>query len=79
MKKRRKEIPNPDMPQGKLTRVEDFLPPPSQMIFTPSKERVTIELTANTIQFFKAQARKHHTKYQAMIRELLDRYAAHYK
>lgn len=77
MRKRQKM--NPDMPQGKLVRVKDFLPPPDQMIFPPLKERVTIELTASTVQFFKAQARKHRTKYQAMIRQLLDRYAAHYK
>ncbi len=76
MKKGRKV--NPDMPQGKLTQVKDFLPPPSQIIFPIAKERVTIELTSSTVYFFKTQARKHRTKYQAMIRQLLDRYAAHY-
>jgi len=77
MKKNKKM--NPDMPQGKLTEVTDFLPPPSQIIFPTTKERVTMELTASTVQFFKAQARKHHTKYQTMIRHLLDRYATHFK
>jgi len=67
------------MPQGKLTRVADFLPPPSEMIFSSPKRRITIELTSNTVHFFKAQARKHHTKYQTMIRQILDRYAANNK
>ena len=43
MKKRRKL--DPDMPIGKLIEVEDFLPPPSQLVFTEPTEKVTIALS----------------------------------
>lgn len=77
MKKRRKL--DPDMPIGKLVEVEDFLPPPDQIVFTKNKEKVTIELTKSTLDFFKFIAKKNHTKYQTMIRELLDKYVSHYR
>ena len=77
MKKRRKL--DPDMPYGKLVEVKDFLPPPEEIIFPERSAKITIALTKSTIEFFKRQAAKHHTKYQKMIRELLDKYAALYR
>ena len=70
---------DPDMPSDKAVRVKDFLPPPSEIIFPERSSKITIALTRSTIEFFKWQAAKHHTKYQKMIRELLDKYAAHYR
>ncbi len=69
---------NWQMPVGKLTRVRDFLPPPSQLVMKEETAKVTIALEKSSIAFFKRQAKKNHTKYQRMIRELLDRYASHY-
>ncbi|MFC1620893.1 CopG family transcriptional regulator [Candidatus Omnitrophota bacterium] len=69
---------DPDMPIGKLTRVKDFLPPPEELVFPRETVKVTISLSKSSIEFFKRQARQHHIKYQKMIRELLDRYAAQY-
>ena len=40
--------------------------------------KVTLALSRRSIEFFKRQARRNHTKYQRMIRELVDRYASHY-
>lgn len=65
---------DPDMPIGKLTRVKNFLPPPSELVFPIEKVRVTISLSRPSVDFFKKQADKYHTKYQKMIREVLDRY-----
>ena len=76
--KRRQKV-NPDMPQGKLIRVKDFLPPPDQLVFTKDTEKITIALTRSTIIYFKNLAKSHRTKYQKMIREVLDRYASHYR
>ena len=73
MKKRKLD---PDMPYGKLVRVKDFLPPPSELVFPKRTEKITISLSRTSVLFFKRQAAKHHTKYQKMIRELLDRYAS---
>ncbi len=67
-----------EMPIGKLTRVKDFLPPPSQLVVKAETEKVTIALNKSSIAFFKQQARKNHSKYQRMIREVLDHYASHY-
>jgi hypothetical protein len=35
-------------------------------------------LSETSVDFFKKEARKHHTKYQRMIRALLDRYTFHH-
>jgi predicted DNA binding CopG/RHH family protein len=69
---------NWEMPAGKLIRVRDFLPPPNQLVLRAETAKVTIALEKSSVDFFKRQAKKNHTKYQRMIRELLDRYASHY-
>ena len=66
------------MPVGKLTRVEDFLPPPEQLVMPEETVKVTISLTRSSLDFFKRKARKQGTKYQKMIRELVDRYTKIY-
>jgi predicted DNA binding CopG/RHH family protein len=68
-----------DMPIGKLTRVKDFLPPPDQLVFPEKPVKVTIALKPSSLEFFKAQAKKHGDKYQRMIRVLLDQYVSRYK
>lgn len=74
----KKKTINHMMPIGKLTRIKDFLPPPSELIEPEETVKVTISLKKESIKFFKRQAGKHHTKYQKMIREVLDRYATQY-
>ncbi len=64
-----------DMPIGKLTEVPNFLPPPEKLVFPEDTVKVTLSLTKSSIDFFKREAHKHHTKYQKMIREVVDRYA----
>jgi len=66
------------MPVGKLTRVRDFLPPPNRLVMEAETAKVTIALNKSSISFFKQQAKRNHTKYQKMIREVLDKYASHY-
>ena len=67
-----------DMPIGKLKRVKDFLPPPGQLVVPDETVKITISLKKSSVSFFKNQAHKNRTKYQKMIRELLDRYAMQY-
>jgi hypothetical protein len=67
-----------DMPIGKLIPVKDFLPPPDQLVFPEDTVKVTISLDRRSVEFFKDQAKKHGSKYQKMIRALLDQYAARY-
>lgn len=65
-----------DMPIGKVTRVVDTLPSPAELAKSMQLVRVTIVLSKPSVDFFKRTANRHHTKYQRMMRQVLDRYAA---
>ena len=64
-----------DEVMGPLKVVPDFLPPPEDLVFKEETVKVTITLSRASVDFFKRQAKKHHTRYQQMIRRLLDLYA----
>jgi predicted DNA binding CopG/RHH family protein len=61
-------------PLGDIQVIEDFLPPPEQLAFKEETVKVTIALSKSSVEFFKREARKHHTQYQRMIRRLIDFY-----
>lgn len=63
-----------DAPKGKLTIIDDFLPPPSQLVRKADTVKVTSEFTRSSIDFLKKEARKAKVPYQRMLRALLDRY-----
>jgi hypothetical protein len=67
-----------DEPLGNVKVVPDFLPAPEDLILRDEGVKVTIALSKRSVEFFKDQARKHHTQYQRMIRRLLDAYAEHH-
>lgn len=67
-----------DEPLGDLRVVEDFLPPPQDLVFKEENVKVTMALSKSSVEFFKAEAKRRHTSYQAMIRRLLDLYASRY-
>lgn len=64
-----------DEPLGEIKIVPDFLPSPAELAYREESVKVTISLSKKSIEFFKAEASKHHTQYQRMIRQLLDTYA----
>jgi predicted DNA binding CopG/RHH family protein len=64
-----------DEPIGEIKIISDFLPSPAELAFREESVKVTITLSKKSIEFFKAEASKHHTQYQRMIRQLLDTYA----
>jgi predicted DNA binding CopG/RHH family protein len=70
----KRKIKYKDEPLGNLQVIEDFLPPPEQLAFKEETVKVTIALSKGSIEFFKKEARKHHTQYQRMIRRLIDFY-----
>jgi hypothetical protein len=71
---------DPDSPSGKLIRISDFLPPPEELVFSGEEtEKVTIVLKKASVDFFREKAKEFHTKYQRMIREVLDRYVSRYQ
>lgn len=63
----------------KVKAVPDFLPTPDELVLKENKVRVTLDLTEESVEFFKKEASRHHTKYQQLIRTLLNKYAMHYK
>ena len=63
-----------DEPIGDVKIIQDFLPPPKDLILKEENVKVTISLTKESVEFFKAEAKKHRTQYQKMIRNLLDIY-----
>lgn len=63
-----------DEPLGNLKVIADFLPSPEELAFREESQKVTISLSKKSIDFFKAEASKHHTQYQRMIRQLIDTY-----
>jgi len=67
-----------DMPIGRLTRIHDFIPSPDKLIMPEETIKITISLKKSSVDFFKRKAGQYHTKYQKMLRELIDRYATQY-
>ncbi len=65
-----------DEPLGELRVIKDFLPAPEELVFKEENIKVTMSLSKASVDFFKTEAKKRHTSYQAMIRRLLDMYAS---
>jgi predicted DNA binding CopG/RHH family protein len=76
---KKKTIKYTNEPIGKVKVVKDFLPPPSDLVLREETIKVTLSLTKESVDFFKAEAKRHQTQYQKMIRTLLDQYAQLYK
>ena len=66
-------------PIGEVKVIRDFLPPPEELAFKEEQIKVTIGLSKSSVDFFKKEAKRHHTQYQKMIRRLLDLYVAQHR
>lgn len=69
-----KEIEYTDEPMQVGRRVDDFLPPPEELVFRPKGVKVTITLSEESIDYFKEQGDRLNAPYQRMIRNLIDEY-----
>jgi len=76
--KRKERTRDVNEPQGKLTPIPDFLPPPDQLLPSDETIKITIALDSKTLKFFKGYANKAGLKYQRLIREVLKGYARRY-
>ena len=63
---------------GRLQVVDDFLPPPDQLVLKDDGIKVTLSLSKRSVDFFKTHAQRSNVPYQKMIRSLLDNYAIRY-
>ena len=59
--------------------IDDFLPPPGELILRDETIKVTISLTQKSVDFFKKSAKKQGVPYQTMIRRVLDLYTRRYQ
>jgi len=59
--------------------IDDFLPPPEELILRDDTVKVTISLTKKSVDFFKESADKQGVPYQTMIRKVLDLYSQQYQ
>jgi predicted DNA binding CopG/RHH family protein len=76
---KRKDIGYTDEPLGEVRVIDDFLPRPEDLVFKEENVKVTLGLSKRSVEFFKREAKKHHTQYQKMIRRLLDLYASRHQ
>ena len=65
-----------DEPIGELEIIPDFLPSPADLALKEEVVKITIALSKDSVDYFKDEAARHHTKYQRIIRQLLDLYVA---
>jgi predicted DNA binding CopG/RHH family protein len=75
----KKEVKYTAEPIGKVQLVKDFLPPPDQLVLKEETVKITLALTKDSVDFFKKIAKEKHTRYQTMIRALLEQYTEHYR
>jgi len=68
-----------DEPLPPMKIVSDFLPAPEELALKEETVKITITLSKESVEFFKQEAKKHHTQYQKMIRRLLDAYTLAHK
>jgi hypothetical protein len=76
--KNRKKVKYTSENIGKIKIITDFLPSPDELTLKEETVKVTLSLSKASVEYFKSLAEKKHTKYQKMIRILLDKYASHY-
>jgi len=63
---------------GNVKIVKDFLPSPDELVFKEDSLKVTLNLSRSSVEFFKKIAEKKGSKYQKIIRNLLDSYTDYY-
>lgn len=67
-------------PLGKLEIIDDFLPPPEELVFRKEKEvEVKLRLRKSSLDFYKKLARASKSRHEGVMRRLLDRYASTYR
>lgn len=59
--------------------IEDFLPRPEDLVFQKKTVKVTMNLSKDSVEFFKLRGRKYGVPYQKMINSLVDKYVERYQ
>lgn len=59
--------------------IQDFLPGPDQLILKEDTVKVTLNLSRNSVLFFKRKGKENRVPYQAMIKAILDLYTERFQ
>jgi hypothetical protein len=59
----KEKIIDSNKPIGKMTRVNDFLPSPEELVIPEETVKITILLKKSSVDFFKRKAQEYHTEY----------------
>jgi predicted DNA binding CopG/RHH family protein len=59
--------------------IRDFLPGPDQPVLKEETVRVTLNLSKDSVAFFKEKAKENRVSYQNMIKAILDLYAERFQ
>jgi hypothetical protein len=76
--KNKKAFEKEDGPSPRARIIPNFLPPPEALFPVEDILKITLRLDRQSVDFYKERARRHGTKYQRMMREILKRYALHH-
>ncbi|MFZ2725950.1 MAG: hypothetical protein WAX77_06870 [Methylococcaceae bacterium] len=68
----KKKIIYTDEPLAMGEKVDDFLPPPSQLIKREATVKIALEINLSSLDFFKQQAEYEHIPYQQILQNLID-------
>lgn len=71
----KKKIRYTDEPLHMGERVIGLLPPPGTLVKRKSNVKITLEVTQESLDFFKKRSKRAHVPYQRMMRALIDAYA----
>lgn len=74
MKLEQDEIDYTDEPLEFGESVRDFLPSPEELAQAERRVKITISLSAESVEYFQSMAAHHQVSYQKLIRRLLDEY-----
>jgi len=59
--------------------IKDFLPSPDKLVLKEKTQKITINLSKKSLDFFKNEAKKYNVSYQKMIKNLIDKYSDLYQ
>jgi hypothetical protein len=76
--KTKKTFEEEDGPSPLARAIPNFLSPPEDLFPIEDTLKITLRLDRRSVEFYKERARRHGTKYQRMMREILKRYALHH-
>jgi predicted DNA binding CopG/RHH family protein len=71
----KKKIIYTDEPLAMGEKLDDFLPPPAELVKRETTVKIALEISQSSLAFFKEQAKNEHVSYQRMLQNLIDAYA----